>query len=203
MPNPAPTRKDFLHASARALGGAWLAAHLAPIREAAAEAAEARRSQQPYRVLTPEEARELEAVAEQILPATDTPGAADAGVIHFIDAALDSFAGEMAPVLRDGLERLERWVAERHPPGTRFSDLDFDAQTRILRDLEDTPFFESARHLTVAGMFSLPSRGGNRDEVGWRLLGFDDRPVWEPPFGHYDGRRADAGDDGVGGTNDS
>jgi hypothetical protein len=35
-------------------------------------------------------------------------------------------------------------------------------------------------------MFSLPSYGGNRDGVGWKLIGFEDSHVFYPPFGHYD-----------------
>ena len=28
--------------------------------------------------------------------------------------------------------------------------------------------------------------GGNRDKVGWKLIGFEDRFHWNAPFGHYD-----------------
>jgi hypothetical protein len=42
------------------------------------------------------------------------------------------------------------------------------------------------RFLTIAGTFANPSWGGNRDKIGWRLLGFEDRFVWQPPFGDYD-----------------
>jgi gluconate 2-dehydrogenase gamma chain len=40
--------------------------------------------------------------------------------------------------------------------------------------------------LTVAGMFALPGYGGNRDKLGWALLGFEDHHAWQPPFGYYD-----------------
>ena len=36
------------------------------------------------------------------------------------------------------------------------------------------------RMLTLCGMFALPSWGGNRDEAGWKLLGFEDRHAWQP-----------------------
>ena len=36
----------------------------------------------------------------------------------------------------------------------------------------------------------LPGRsgryGGNRDRVGWKLIGFEDRMAYQPPFGYYD-----------------
>ena len=39
---------------------------------------------------------------------------------------------------------------------------------------------------TAAGMFANPEYGGNRDKIGWKLLGFDDRFFWQQPFGYYD-----------------
>jgi hypothetical protein len=35
-------------------------------------------------------------------------------------------------------------------------------------------------------MFALPSWGGNRNEAGWKLIGFEDAHVFRPPFGYYD-----------------
>jgi hypothetical protein len=35
-------------------------------------------------------------------------------------------------------------------------------------------------------MFTLPAYGGNRDRVGWKLIGFEDTHAFYPPFGHYD-----------------
>ena len=42
------------------------------------------------------------------------------------------------------------------------------------------------RYLTIAGMFALPEYGGNRENIGYQLIGFDDQHVWQPPFGFYD-----------------
>ena len=35
-------------------------------------------------------------------------------------------------------------------------------------------------------MFSNPSYGGNRGGIGWKLLGFEDQHIFDPPFGYYD-----------------
>jgi hypothetical protein len=35
-------------------------------------------------------------------------------------------------------------------------------------------------------MFANPEYGGNRDKIGWKMIGFDDRFSWGPPFGWYD-----------------
>ena len=40
--------------------------------------------------------------------------------------------------------------------------------------------------LALLGLVALPKYGGNRDKLGWQLLGFEDRHFWQPPFGHYD-----------------
>ena len=48
------------------------------------------------------------------------------------------------------------------------------------------------RAAVVVGMLADPKYGGNRDKVGWRLLGFEDRFHWTVPFGDYDRRRTRA-----------
>lgn len=157
---------------------------------AACEAADEGR---PFRVLTPEQAREIEAVAEQILPTDDTPGARDAAVVRFIDLALEGFARADRGTLIEGLDELATAVRRRHGDGTAFSELRFEDQTAVLREIEETAFFGTVRALTLLGMFSHPRHGGNRDRAGWRLLGFEDRGAYQPPFGWYDERVATEG----------
>ena len=40
--------------------------------------------------------------------------------------------------------------------------------------------------MTLIGLFALPQYGGNRNGIGWRLIGFDDQHAFSPPFGYYD-----------------
>ena len=42
-------------------------------------------------------------------------------------------------------------------------------------------FFDSLRNHTIEGMFSDPAHGGNRDLVGWKLLGY---PGPQPSYSH-------------------
>jgi len=56
----------------------------------------------------------------------------------------------------------------------------------VLKSIEKEKFFESVRTMTIYGMFANPSYGGNYDEIGWKLLGFQSEFYFEPPFGVYD-----------------
>ncbi len=47
-------------------------------------------------------------------------------------------------------------------------------------------FFELLRTHTLYGFLGNPSYGGNRDRVGWKLIGFDNHMAYQPPFGYYD-----------------
>ncbi len=132
-----------------------------------------------------EEAEEFAAIADRIIPPDDTPGARQAGVVHFMDAVLGDQRDTELRLLREGLANLrERAAAEFQTE--QFSLLEAGQQDQLLRQIETTEFFATIRYLTVAGMFALPEYGGNRDGVGYELIGYDPRSVWQPPFGFYD-----------------
>ena len=46
------------------------------------------------------------------------------------------------------------------------------AQDAKLKQIEGTLFFSLLRQNTVEGMFSDPMHGGNKDMIGWQLIGF-------------------------------
>lgn len=181
-----PARRAFLRASGTVAGGALLSLHFPGLVAIAEAAAAARDAGAAFRHLSATEAAALEGIAARIIPTDETPGAREAGVIHFIDQALGEFMAEAAGALRAGIEDVDARAAVA-VEGRHFADLGPEAQDAILREVEDTPFFGLMHYLTVAGMFALPVYGGNRDYLGWQLLGFDHRHGWMPPFGHYDG----------------
>ena len=180
------TRREFVETSGALVGGAWLALHLPAVEAAAAHARRALARGAPFETLTPEEAKELEAVAAQIFPADETPGAREAGVIYFIDRALGTFSAPMLPPIRGGLPDLLKAAQAKNSAVRGFAELSFEQQTEVLRGMEQTPFFGAVRFLTVAGMFGDPAYGGNKDRAGWRLIGFDGGHAHQPPFGYYD-----------------
>lgn len=180
-----PSRRAFLQASGTLAGGSWLALQFPGLVAVAEAAAAARDAAAAFLHLAPDDAASLEAVAARIIPTDETPGAREAGVIHFIDQALGNFMADAAGEVRAGIESLDA-AAATSSAGRRFAELDGEAQDAILRGIETTPFFDTMCFLTVAGMFAMPSYGGNRGYAGWKLLGFEHRHGWAPPFGHYD-----------------
>lgn len=119
------------------------------------------------------------AVADRILPRTDTPGAADVGVPAFIDRLYGEF---MTPaerqMLTDGLNAVD--AAARSAHGSGFSTLTADRQDALLRTIaraeEGKPpgFFRLIRSATVLGYFTS-------EQVGRNVLHYDPVP------GRYEG----------------
>jgi gluconate 2-dehydrogenase gamma chain len=178
------SRRALLRAIAATIGAAALPldwAQLAPIAHAAQPAGEPKIS-----FLSAAEAADIEAVAAQIIPTDDTPGAREAGVVYFIDRALATFLSQIATDYRAHLAEFQAGFRERHPRGGSFAALTPAQQVDYLTGVDQTPFFDTTRLLTILGMFSLAAYGGNRNAVGWKLIGFEDRHVFQPPFGYYD-----------------
>ncbi|HYM09372.1 MAG TPA: gluconate 2-dehydrogenase subunit 3 family protein [Bryobacterales bacterium] len=133
-----------------------------------------------------ETAAEIEAIAAQIIPTDETPGAREAGVIYFIDRALTTFQKSSQEAYRHGLEEAEKKRAELFPASTSIAALAPDEQLALVKAIEQTPFFGLLRFHTILGFFGDPSYGGNRNQAGWKLIGFEDKGAFEPPFGYYD-----------------
>jgi gluconate 2-dehydrogenase gamma chain len=186
------SRRRFLCGTGGVAGAGWLALHW-PAIAAAAEHAHgqvatppARAAGDAFQVLSTAQARDVDAIAAQIVPGGDPPGAREAGVVYFVDRVLAGTFASQAPEFLAGLESFRDAFSRTHPGPGSFADLPDVAQVAYLRSVEQTPFFGQMRFMTVLGLLALPSYGGNRDRGGWRLVGFVDRHVWEPPFGHYD-----------------
>jgi hypothetical protein len=188
MNNKKNSRRTFLAGVGGAAGSGWLAVN-APLLLAAGQAAQDQRSAgQQWENMTPPQARSFAAVVDQIIPPDDLPGAAEAGVVYFIDQALGGFAAGQDELLKEGLADLDRRARAAAPAAEGFAGLSFEQQTAILAAIDTTPFFNQMIFLTHCGMFAMPSWGGNKELAGWNLIGFDSRHAWQPPFGFYDER---------------
>ncbi len=171
------SRRNFLLKSFSASSAAWLAANW-PAQVAAAETAQAMGN---FTYFTRPQAAEIDAMAAQIYPTTDTPGAREAQVIYFIDLALVTFAQDKQDIYARGFGDLAARTGGK--PLGALSDAD---QIALLTGIEKTPFFKTVRDDTLMGMFAAPQHGGNFRKVGWTQIGFDDSLNFRAPFGAYD-----------------
>jgi gluconate 2-dehydrogenase gamma chain len=182
------SRRLFMIKSCAGLGSAWIVSHLPEIAAAQEHVHKSAQSSAPskFEFFTPEQAIEVEAIAAQIIPTDDTPGAREARVIYFIDRALATFAADERAVFVRGLNGLQKKAVKHFGKKLRFSQLSSAQQTALLKGIEKSQFFELARTMTILGMFSNPEYGGNHNEIGWKLLGFENQFFYKSPFGFYD-----------------
>lgn len=186
-------RRAFLAATGTAAGAGWLALNAPMLLAAGEEAARRHAADAPFEHLGAAEAAGFAALVDQVIPPDDLPGGADAGVVHFIDRVLGGFLAGTAPMLRQGLADLDARAAALAGDARSFAELPFERQTSLLSEVEDSDFFGTVIFVTHLGMFAMPHWGGNRDKAGWKLIGFDDRHAWQPPFGYYDAQASAPG----------
>jgi gluconate 2-dehydrogenase gamma chain len=119
------------------------------------------------------EAATLDMLAGHIVPGdADDPGAREAGAVTYVDRALAGFLRELQTFYREGLRALDRHGVERF--GERFAALDEAHQRQLLEELEEplSHVFAVIREHVVQAFLCDPAHGGNRDAVGWKLIGF-------------------------------
>jgi gluconate 2-dehydrogenase gamma chain len=185
------SRRGFLVQATTGVGAAWLAAAWPEVLAAQQHAhhmARAVAAGAPAKLeyFTAAQAAEVEAITAAIIPTTDTPGAREAGVVYFIDHSLHTFAADQQKPFADALEAVAKKRKELFPDSDSFAALSADQQSEVLKGIESAPAFGDLRFATVAGFLSNPEDGGNRDGVGWKVIGFDGAPTHTPPFGYYD-----------------
>ena len=131
--------------------------------------------------LSPYEAWTAAAVFERLFPADEGgPGAGEIGVLAYLDRALAGADQGKAETYRLGLAALDLAARRRH--AAPFAGCAAAEQDALLADLEhgalpgfgcppQQAFFELLRAHLQEGLFADPAHGGNRDKLGWKLLG--------------------------------
>jgi gluconate 2-dehydrogenase gamma chain len=197
------SRRNFLTRASGAVSAAWLSAHWPALVAAAEHAHQAANSTMPpkFQFFTPEQAVEIDAITARIIPSDETPGAREAGVVYFIDRGLISFAADDQKTYREGLPALQARVRELFPSIDKFSAATTEQQDHVLQSLDDqagsvsrrsrpsgasTSFFQAVRVHSIVGFLIDPDSGGNRDGVGWKVIGREPEHMFQPPFGYYD-----------------
>jgi gluconate 2-dehydrogenase gamma chain len=197
-------RRNFLLAVGGAAAAAWVNAQWPAMAAAAQHAHQAASSNQTvkFEVLTPEQAKEVTAIAARIIPTDEEPGATEAGVVYFIDRALKTFWSDQRAAYEAGLKGVNQLTSDMFPGVQRFSAASVEQQDKLLSELSKdqpkptrgrrfvgdtaTDFFQIIWFHTLAGFLVDPEGGGNRDYVGWKVIGRDPAHIFSPPFGYYD-----------------
>src|SRR5712692_10744865 len=196
------SRRNFLTRAGGAVSAVCLSAHWPAIVAAAEHAHRAAKSSASakFQFFSPEQAVEIDAIAARIIPSDETPAAREAGAVYFIDRALTTFAVDDQKTYREGLPSLQLRVRELFPSVEKFSSAAPEQQDQILYTFGDKaeygrrfrpnatakPFFEALRADTIVAFLIDPDSGGNRDGVGWKVIGRDPEHMFQPPFGYYD-----------------
>jgi len=132
------------------------------------------------RALTPQQNDTVAAIAELIIPKTDTPGAREAGVPAFIDVMLADWADDtQRQMFTTGLANVDE--RSRAACGKAFVGCTPEQQTEILQDLDyelarlrdtkaDTSknFFQAMKWLTLTGYYT--SEVGATSELHYRVV---------------------------------
>ena len=128
--------------------------------------------------LTAKEMTLLKQLLARLLPADETGGGAvEAGAHLYIDRALGGYHSRHLPMYRDGLAAAEKLLS---------GNVDAPAKARLdamLGQMEagkagagfkdgGRSFFGLLRTHMIEGTFGDPSYGGNRDYLGWQMIGY-------------------------------
>ncbi len=140
----------------------------------------------------------VEALTAQIIPTDKYPGAREAGVVNYIDLALASiYSGQQESYVQGikGVDQAAKGMFKKN----RFIDLTSEEQIALMKAMEEDKapgdmwkelpassfLYDCLLTHTYEGFYGDPKYGGNRNYVGWTLVGFPgpSQPRgYAPPF---------------------
>jgi gluconate 2-dehydrogenase gamma chain len=131
-----------------------------------------------HHTFTDEDYLVMSAAVDRILPRDQDPGALDADVPRYIDLVLlTPELHQMHQDFLEGLEQLGHRAAGTY--GKPFPELSDEQKDTLLNEFKDAKkgsgeaqFYENLLVLTLEGFLGDPQYGGNKDKVGWALVGF-------------------------------
>jgi gluconate 2-dehydrogenase gamma chain len=142
----------------------------------------------PWRCLSEDEARTLEAICERIIPVDQDPGAAWAGVVAFIDRQLVGPYRRLRKTYQWGLAGTDATSVAMF--GKPFVALVAKQQDVVLQSMDKgqargncwklvsaKSFFDLVVSHTMQGFYGDPRHGGNRERVSWKMLRLPYPPV--------------------------
>lgn len=140
----------------------------------------------------------VEALTAQIIPTDKYPGAKEAGVVNYIDMALATVYAEQQEMYVLGVKGADQ-SAKAMFKKDRFIDLTSAEQVELVKAMEQDKapgeiwkelpassfLFDCLLAHTYEGYYGDPKYGGNKNYVGWALVGFPgpSQPRgYSPPF---------------------
>jgi gluconate 2-dehydrogenase gamma chain len=181
------TRRIFLGQAGASFGLLCLSALTPDLLAKAHAYAQSAGGTKAYRFFTPKQAAIFDAFAAQIIPTDSTPGAREANVVHFTDYVLSTIDADQQQPVKDAFKALQAQVAKTVPGAISFAVLTSAQQIEIMKAMEKTDAFGVLRGFVITGFFGNPALGGgNKNQIGWKLIGFEDKFLYQPPFGYYD-----------------
>lgn len=125
-----------------------------------------------------------------VVSETETPveNSSRTDIYQYVEAPSDlapryGYQSLLAPqdIYRRGLASVDAFAMSAH--GAAFLDLSASQQDAVLQAMQDdeatgfdapsaSAFFTKLRNDTIEGTFSDPIHGGNRDMIGWKLIGY-------------------------------
>jgi hypothetical protein len=133
-----------------------------------------------FRALTLAQGKLLEAIAEQLVPADEFPGARDAGVVSYIDGVLAGPYGKFYKSHYDhGLQAIETYSVKQFQKA--FVSLDPAQRTDILSKFESGAadgesgqrFFNLILMQTFEGYYAQSRHGADGANPSWKMIGFE------------------------------
>ena len=128
-----------------------------------------------YRILSDHQAATIRAIANQVVPPDDFPGAGDAGADRFLDIQLVGPYAHWQEAYDEGLAEIDDAAIQAH--SRPFIELDSDQQLELLEEREESSFFQMIRDHSMQSFYGDPRHGGNPDAVSWKMLGVPHPPV--------------------------
>ena len=137
-------RRELIQKAAMLLGGAISASAMSGVLAGCVSTPGAGGKQTFF---TPSEMKTATAVADQILPRTDTPGALDVGVPAFMDRMMAGYyQDKQRRILRDGLVRMDKDAMAAN--GAVFAALTPDQQVALMKVYDREAYEQNRRNTT-------------------------------------------------------
>ena len=175
------TRRSFLEGLIALAPATWLYSLSSGCGQPAAPSAAAPPGVDTSITFTAKQLALLHAVCDRLLPTDQDPGSKEAGVPDFIVNELRTryYASSRDRALR-GLDALDQ-LAQREL-GKSFTGASTEEMDKLLRawqigevkidKFDGRDIVEFYLMLSLEGFLAPPIYGGNRDEVGWKMIGF-------------------------------